>query len=36
MPTAVRPIEDRRLLGIGLVLCGYFFFTVIDSCAKWL
>ena len=24
------------MLGIGLVLCGYFFFTVIDSCAKWL
>ena len=36
MPSNVRPIEDRRLLGIGLVLCGYFFFTVIDSCAKWL
>ena len=36
MPPAVRPNEDRRPLGIGLVLCGYFFFTVIDSCAKWL
>jgi drug/metabolite transporter (DMT)-like permease len=36
MPSIVRPIEDRRLLGIGLILCGYFCFTVIDSCAKWL
>lgn len=33
---AVRPLEDRRLLGIGLVLFGYFCFSVIDSCAKWL
>jgi len=36
MPPAVRPIEDRRLLGIGLVLAGYFCFTVIDTCAKWM
>jgi drug/metabolite transporter (DMT)-like permease len=36
MPSIVRPKEDRRLLGIGLILCGYFCFTVIDSCAKWL
>jgi len=36
MPTTVRPIEDRRLLGIGLVLMGYFCFTIIDSCAKYL
>ncbi len=36
MPPAIRPIEERRLQGIVLVLLGYFFFTVIDSCAKWL
>jgi drug/metabolite transporter (DMT)-like permease len=36
MPSEIRPIEDRRLLGIGLTLAGYFCFTVIDSCAKWL
>jgi drug/metabolite transporter (DMT)-like permease len=36
MSREVRPIEDRRLLGIGLALVGYFCFTVIDSCAKWL
>ena len=36
MPTTIRPIEDRRLLGIGLVLMGYFCFTIIDSCAKYL
>jgi drug/metabolite transporter (DMT)-like permease len=33
---AVRPIEERRLLAIGLVLVGYFMFTLIDTCAKWL
>jgi drug/metabolite transporter (DMT)-like permease len=33
---AVKPIEERRLAGIALVLVGYFMFTVIDSCAKWL
>jgi len=32
----VKPIEDRRLLGIGLILFGYFCFTIIDSCAKFL
>lgn len=32
----VKPREDRRLLGIGLVLFGYFCFCVIDSCAKWM
>lgn len=36
MALAVRPIEDKRLLGIGLVLIAYAMFTVIDSCAKWL
>jgi drug/metabolite transporter (DMT)-like permease len=32
----VSPIEDRRLLGIAFVLVGYFCFTIIDSCAKYL
>lgn len=36
MTRGVKPIEERRLLGIGLVLFGYFCFSVIDSCAKWL
>ncbi|MEO7221433.1 MAG: DMT family transporter [Devosia sp.] len=36
MSAEVRPIEDRRLSGIGLALVGYFCFTIIDSCAKWL
>jgi drug/metabolite transporter (DMT)-like permease len=36
MAFSVRPVEDRRLAGIGLVLCGYLMFTIIDSCAKWL
>ena len=36
MAATVRPLEDRRLLGIGLVLFGYFCFCVIDSCAKWM
>ncbi len=31
---AVKPVEDRRLLGIGLMLGAYFCYTVIDSCAK--
>ncbi len=30
------PIEDRRLLGIGLMVMAYAFFAGIDSCAKWL
>ena len=36
MSSEIRPIEDRRLLGIGLALASYFCFTVIDTCAKWL
>ncbi len=36
MSAAVKPIEDRRLLGIGLALFGFFCFCVTDSCAKWL
>lgn len=32
----VKPIEERRLMGIGLVLFGYLSFSIIDSCAKWL
>jgi drug/metabolite transporter (DMT)-like permease len=33
---AIKPIEERRLIGIGLALFGYLMFSVIDSCAKWL
>ena len=36
MSTLIQPIEERRLTGIVFVLIGYFTFTVIDSCAKWL
>jgi drug/metabolite transporter (DMT)-like permease len=36
MSSHVRPIEERRLTGIAFVVIGYFFFTIIDSCAKWL
>lgn len=36
MASTIKPIEDRRLLGIGLMLAGYFCYTVIDSCAKLL
>jgi drug/metabolite transporter (DMT)-like permease len=36
MPATVRPIEDRRLAGIGLALAGFFCFTLIDTCAKYL
>lgn len=33
---AIKPLEDRRLLGISFILAGYLCFTVIDSCAKFL
>jgi len=36
LSTLIQPIEERRLTGIVFVLIGYFTFTVIDSCAKWL
>ena len=36
MARAVQPLEDKRLVGILFVLVGYFCFTVIDSCAKFL
>jgi len=36
MTSSVAPVEERRLRGIVYVLVGYFCFTVIDSCAKWL
>ena len=36
MQNYVKPIEERRLRGIVFILIGYFCFTVIDSCAKWL
>ena len=36
MARPIIPIEERRLLGIGLVVAGYVVFTVLDSSAKWL
>ncbi|WP_224701761.1 DMT family transporter [Devosia aquimaris] len=36
MSTIIAPIEERRLLGIGLVLGAYFLFVCLDSSAKWL
>jgi drug/metabolite transporter (DMT)-like permease len=33
---AIKPLEDRRLLGISFILVGYLCFTIIDSCAKFL
>ena len=32
----VAPLEDRRLMGIGLILIAFLVFTGIDTCAKWL
>ena len=36
MTTPFAPLQERRLLGIGLALVAYFMFTGIDSSAKWL
>lgn len=36
MTSTVAPVEERSLLGIGLVLVAYLMFTAIDSSAKWL
>jgi drug/metabolite transporter (DMT)-like permease len=36
MSSIIAPVEERRLLGIGLVLGAFFIFTCIDSSAKWL
>ena len=36
MASLIAPREDRRILGIGMALVGFFCFTIIDSCAKWL
>ncbi|GLQ55081.1 DMT family transporter [Devosia nitrariae] len=36
MNATVAPVEERSLLGIGLVLLAYLMFTGIDSSAKWL
>ena len=33
---AIKPLEDRRLLGISFILVGYLCFTIIDACAKFL
>lgn len=35
-PFRIAPIEDRRMLGIGLVLAAFLCFTAIDTSAKWL
>jgi drug/metabolite transporter (DMT)-like permease len=35
-PYRIAPIEDRRLLGIGLVLTAFLCFTTIDTSAKWM
>jgi len=34
MASLVKPVEDRRLLGIAMMLSALFCYTVIDSCAK--
>jgi drug/metabolite transporter (DMT)-like permease len=34
--TTAAPIEDRRSLGIGLVIFAQLFFAVLDTSAKWL
>ncbi|RUT30968.1 DMT family transporter [Arsenicitalea aurantiaca] len=36
MTYAIAPVEERRLLGIALVLIGFLFFTLIDTSSKWL
>jgi drug/metabolite transporter (DMT)-like permease len=36
MSSIIAPVEERRLLGIGLVLGAFLIFTAIDSSAKWL
>ncbi len=36
MSGAVLPTEERRNLGIALMLCAFFCFTMIDTSARWL
>jgi drug/metabolite transporter (DMT)-like permease len=36
MTSTIAPVEERRLLGIGLVLFAFLVFTWIDGSAKWL
>src|SRR5690606_27831303 len=36
MASFIAPLEERRMLGIGLALIGFCCFTIIDSCGKWL
>lgn len=36
MSTTIAPIQERRLLGIGLALAAFFLFVCLDSSAKWL
>lgn len=35
-PTGIKPVEDRRFLGIGMMLVAVLMFTGIDTSAKWL
>jgi drug/metabolite transporter (DMT)-like permease len=34
VPSVIKPVEDRRLLGIALMISALFCYTLIDSCAK--
>lgn len=36
MSTTTAPIEDRRNLGIGLLIVAQLFFAILDSSAKWM
>lgn len=36
MSSTIAPIEDRRSLGIGLVVFAQVFFAILDTSAKWL
>ncbi len=36
MTAPAPPLEDRRNLGIGLLVFAQLFFAVLDTCAKWL
>lgn len=36
MSAIIAPRQDRVLLGIGLVIVAFSFFSLIDTCAKWM
>jgi drug/metabolite transporter (DMT)-like permease len=36
MAASIAPLEERRVFGIGFALVGFFCFTIIDTCAKYL